>query len=263
MTAALLDPRNGPDHDMPQSSTPPRRYVIASVPRSGSTLLARLLWGTEQVGRPKEYLNPMQLRDWEVRLGGWTSRRLHGALHGVAVGALVGRSWSQRRLMTHLDRVEARRSSGGWFGLKLHHHHFDRYGGMAGLGDWLSRVRWIRIQREDRLGQAISWTRALQSGQWAAWQTTRREARYSRVAIRQRLDAIARAEDGWDVVLDALPVHTLTYEALVADPAGTVRQVLRWLEVPHAAVVQVPRPPTRRQADDVTEQWRRRWASGA
>ena len=261
---SLLDPRNGAAHDCAASTSPGpvRRYVIASVPRSGSTLLARLLWGTDRVGRPKEYLNPMQLRDWEVRLGRAPSRQLHGVLSGAAVGAVVGRGWSADRLVAHLQRVEERRSVGGWLGLKLHHHHFERYGGMGGLHGWLESARWLRIRREDRLGQAISWARALQSGRWAAWQEAGRKARYSREAIRRRLVAIERAEAGWDAALQGREVHALTYEALVADPVAATRGVLTWLGVPDASTVAIPPPPTRRQADAITELWRSRWRSG-
>lgn len=259
----LLDPRNGADHDLPAPATPPRAYVIASVPRSGSTLLARLLWGTGRVGAPKEYLNPMQLRDWEVRFGGPVSRRAHGLLDGRVMGAVVGRGWSEARLAAHLERVRMRRSSGGWFGLKLHHHHFLRMGGRPALDRLLPEVRWVRIQRPDRLGQALSWHRALSSGRWASWQTEARPPTYRRDAIRRRLQAIDVAEAGWDRALADVPVHSLTYAELVADPEAAVRGVLRWLDVEDADAVAVVPPPTRRQADARTQDWRARWLSGA
>lgn len=259
----LLDPRNGPEHDLPVPETPPRAYVIASVPRSGSTLLARLLWGTGRVGAPKEYLNPMQLRDWTVRSGRGLGPVVHRQLTGPLVGAWVGRAWSPRRLGAHLERVRRHRSSGGWFGLKIHHHHLQRVGGRAALEGWLGPVRWVRIRRQDRLGQAISWARALRSGQWAAWQPAGRPVRYRRSLVHARLAAIAEAEAGWDAVLAADPVLELTYEALVADPTAATRSVVRWLGVADADAVAVPPPPTRAQADAVTAEWRRRWASGA
>lgn len=256
----LLDPRNGPDFDLPASVTARGSYVIASVPRSGSTLLARLLWETGLVGAPKEYLNPMQLRDWMVRTGRPRERWLYAGLRGPAVGAVVGRNWSAERLAQHIARVRTHRTSGGWFGLKIHHHHFQRYGGLGFIDQILPDARWIRISRGDRLGQAISWARALGSGQWAAWQPTGRAVQYGRHRIRQRLMAIERGESGWDSALHDRPVLHVSYESLVADPQHTIHEVLRWLDV--VEEVDVASLPTRRQADAVTEAWRDRWAAG-
>ncbi len=260
MASDLLDARNGPAYDHPATTDEPGTYIIASLPRSGSTLLARLLWDTGWVGAPKEYLNPMQLRDWEVRLGRPPSRWLHGGLRGAAVGAIVGRGWSERRLSRHLERVRCRRSSGGWFGLKLHHHHFVRYGGMSFVDRVLPDARWLRISRADRLGQAISWQRALESGQWAAWQPKGEPVRYRRSRIEQRLADIEQAEMGWDRSLAGRAVWSVTYEALVASPGTTLQSALSWLGVERR--VEDPQLPTGRQADRVTDDWRARWTAG-
>ena len=119
----LLDPRNGPRWDLHTTEQNRRSYVVASTPRTGSTLLCRTLWGTGLVGAPKEYLNPMQLRDWEVRLGSpWSSLR-HRALGGMSLGLVTRGRWDHQRIAQHLDRVKQRRTaSSGWFGMKLHAH---------------------------------------------------------------------------------------------------------------------------------------------
>ena len=94
----LLDPRNGPRWDLPPPESPPDNYVIAAIPRSGSTLLSRVLWDCGQAGAPSEYLNPMQLCDWERRFGAPRSEmprtgRLSGispGLHGAGQRATCG-----------------------------------------------------------------------------------------------------------------------------------------------------------------------------
>lgn len=258
-----LDPRNGPEFDCPVERGPSQRYVVASVPRSGSTLLCRLLWDIGCVGAPKEYLNPMQLRDWECRMGSPLSQRFHSQVKGQWVGALVGRGWSAARIRQHLQRVSARRTSGGWFGLKLHRHHFLRFCGPADAGGLLGQPVWIRIQRRDRLGQAISWARALQTDRWASWQTEVRAPRYQRALVASRLAAIADAEAGWDDYLRGRRCLSLAYEDLVTDPENTLRSVLRYLEVPDADDRSVPRPESQRQADGVNDEWRHRWMRDA
>ncbi len=262
----LLDPRNGAAFDLPAPETPPRTYVIASVPRSGSTLLCRLLWDTGRVGAPKEYLNPMQLRDWEVRLGARRrDRAAAAALRGPLVGALAGRvGWDEARLRAHLTRVRDRRSSGGWFGLKLHHHHLLRWFPDGDVTRVLGPVRWIRIRRGDRLGQAVSWARALQTGQWAHWQRPLLPPVYSRWAIERRRAAIDAGEAGWDRILDREDVLEVTFEELTDAPEATLRRVLAALAVADAATMRLPPPPTRRQADGINATWvARHRAAGA
>jgi hypothetical protein len=81
-TFGLIDPRNSASHDFPPPGGPVRAYVIAATQRSGSTLLCRTLWDSGIAGAPKEYLNPLQLRDWEVRFGTPRSQLLYLVLRG-------------------------------------------------------------------------------------------------------------------------------------------------------------------------------------
>lgn len=262
MRGRLLDPRNDAAHDLAPPRTPPRTYVIASTPRSGSTLLCRLLWASGRAGAPKEYLNPMQLRDWEVRFG---ERRRDRALARALRGPLVGvgmarRGWGPDRIAAHLERVRARRSSGGWFGLKLHHHHRVRWFADARLPTLLGDVTWIRIQRADRLRQAVSWSRAEQTGQWASWQRPLLPPVYSRRRIEARWKDLDDAERSWDAHLAGETVLDVGYEELAATPQRTMRRVLHWLEVPDAAAITVNGPDLHRQADATTEHWVARYA---
>ncbi len=257
----LLDPRNAESFDLPAPASPRRPWVLASVPRSGSTLLCRVLWDTGGVGAPKEYLNPMQLRDWEVRLGtSALSRFGYGLLRGPAVGLARGRGWSRDRLVAHLERVRRRRSdSSGRFGLKLHYHHFESWF-LARQWDpeeILAPVRWIRIYRKDRLAQAVSWARALQTGRWAHHQRSLAPAFYRPNQISRLLAEIERQEAGWDAFFAARGIEPLrtSYEDVSGDLAGTVRRVLHHLEVPGAASACVAAPDLRPQADELNARW--------
>ena len=52
MIGWLLDARNGEPFDLPPSPLRPRTYVVASLPRTGSTLLCNALWDTGRAGAP-------------------------------------------------------------------------------------------------------------------------------------------------------------------------------------------------------------------
>lgn len=263
----LLDPRNGLDWDLPPFTGSARTYVVASIPRSGSTLLANALWDTHRVGAPKEYLNPMQVRDWEARLAPSPFTRLrHAALRGPLVG-LAGRGpWTRDRLSAYLDRVRARRTGPeGWFGLKLHHHHLAAWFLDRGwdVDELLHVDRWVAIHRADHLAQAVSWARALQTGAWASWQRPWRAPVYDARLIRSRLRAIEQAERGWDAFFVARGIEPLrvSYESLVDDRAGTVRRVLAFLDVHDAPPL--AEPDTRRQADAINLEWIARFQRGS
>jgi trehalose 2-sulfotransferase len=243
----LLDPRNGPSWDLSAPATR-RAYVIASTPRTGSTLFANALWDTGRAGAPKEYLNPMQLRDFAVRF------RTPGSIR-----ALVGSDAGAMR--EHLQRVRAvRTGANGWFGLKLHHHHFERWWHV--VEDLVAPVAWFHVVRRDRLAQAISWERALQTGRWADFQRGRLPPLFSRARIQRRLDAIERAEAGWAAFFVARRIVPceLVYEDAVADLDGAVRGALRFLGEPDDLAPIAPSQT--RQADALSAAWRERFLGG-
>lgn len=249
----LLDERNGPCWDLPAPQTPAKTYIIATTPRTGSTMLCRMLWDTGLVGAPKEYLNSMQLRDWEVRMGSVRSRWLHQALSGRRL-VVAGRGWGRARLAAHLQRVQQRRSSGGWFGLKLHHHHHRRLVGGAS--------RWIVLTRRDRVAQAVSWARALQTNQWIGGEPPR-PARYSRRLIRRCLAEVTSGEALWEAHFTAAGVVPLRleYEKLVDAPWSTVRAVLAHLSVSDTSPGVALAPTLIRQADATSTAWASRFKS--
>ena len=253
----LLDPHNHPRCDLPPPAARPRTYVIATTPRTGSTLLCRLLTDTGLVGAPSEYLNPMQRRDWSVRRG----QHHLAPLRGLGLGVLRLLPWPHAAMQAHLDEVRQHRSGGGWFGLKLHHHHFRALRAEAVLGEV---ALWVRLSREDRLAQAVSWARALQSGQWTAAEPRRRRPIYSRALIQRCLDAIAAGEAGWEAWLAAHPAPTvrLSYEALAADPRAATGAVLAALGAAGEVSGVGTAPELVRQADAESAQWRARFLSG-
>lgn len=253
----LVDPRNAEVWDLPTHDVPNRTYVIATTPRCGSTLLCRALWQTGQIGAPKEYLNPTQLRDWAVRIGTPAERTLHLALRGPLLH-LVRPPREPAALGARLDAIRARRSGpSGWFGLKLHHHHRVRWLASIAPEALLGPIRWIHIDREDRLAQAISWVRARQTGRWIAGARGYGWARYDASAIRDAVDALTIADHAWRRFFEERRVLRLRYRDVVDDLPDTVDRVLRWLDEPAAA--HAPRPELTPQADARTQAWRARW----
>jgi len=243
---AVIDrPPSGPDAspeaDESVGAGVTRRYVIASVPRSGSSLLTHLLWETGVAGAPNEYLNPLQRRAFDERFG-------------------------PMPVEVYLERLQRFRTTGnGVFGLKIHRHHARRFVEAPGhdLADLLPDARWIATARRDRVAQAVSMEIAHQTRRWAHRpQPPRREATYDHHSISKRLDAINRQMAGWATWFDERGIVPLTvwYEDLVADPDAVLAEVLARIDPPGLSGSaterrDVRRPRPERQADHVNAEW--------
>jgi LPS sulfotransferase NodH len=134
--------------------------------------------------------------------------------------------------------------------MKVHRHHFERWGGFE--GDVV-----VRIVREDRLAQAVSWARARQTNRWADFQTEQFRPRYSRRLIQRCLDSIEADEGAWARQFPQALV--LTYEGLAADLNGTVDRVLERLGEHRVGTVEAALSV---QADEVNRAWAERFRAG-
>jgi LPS sulfotransferase NodH len=219
----------------PYSGAAPRSYLIASTQRSGSYYLSYLLRGTGQLGAPFEYLHPDHEPRWHERLG---TSGLPETLH-------------------RLFRI--RTSPNGWFGVKAHWDHFEY--GRAQAGELLQFEKFMRIERRDRLAQAVSLALARQTSSWMSIQESRSEPRYDERKIAHALAILERDTQCWDRWFDAAGIDPLVvyYEDLAADPLGVLNLIMR--EFGLELVGTLPTVPTRKQASEVNEDWLRRYAS--
>jgi LPS sulfotransferase NodH/GT2 family glycosyltransferase len=246
-------------------------YLICSNPRSGSWLLAEGLRATERAGRPEEYFNPSARATYLRQFG---------------LGADVSPDhWLERV-------IDAGTTANGVFGAKVHRMHIgellalvrdvtgDRQSvDAAVLAAAFPGLTLVHHDRLDRLGQALSWYRALATGRW--WQvgdtagapipdplTSARPSAAPRGerdgrpleldpaivdGLRRRLD---REEREWrDFFRTAeLPLLQTTYEQLTRDYEGTIRAIVE--EVSGSPASPPARPVLERQADELNDRWR-------
>jgi trehalose 2-sulfotransferase len=264
----MHDARNGPAYDLPPSREAPRSYVIASLPRSGSTLLARALWESGVAGAPGEYFNPRHMADF---LGRWGGFHAFGIARLLTAGPSVWRRTTTLKSMplpAYVDALRRSRSTpNGVFGVKLHYGHLERAFLRPGydVESVLGRPRWIWMVRRDHVRQAISYVRALQTKAWQSDRRANEEPRYDFERIARRLADFETRERAWERWLASRAIEPLriVYESFTESYEPTVREVLRHLGIPNADDVRIPPPPLERQADDVTEQWVERFLQDA
>jgi LPS sulfotransferase NodH len=247
-----------------------RLLVIASVERTGSTLLCSILRGTQAAGAPEEYLN-IQTKNFArlrktIRAPKLRFSQLPLAFARLATGRYPWKnisSFSQASFRNYLLAVARERTTpNGVFGVKMHWNQYKRH--MLDLGldvnVWEAPVSWVRITRENELRQAISFVRAAQSESWNSNMQVVREPIYDAAAIINALDRITEENTEWDSYFATegiVPLH-ITYEQLISDMDSTVRKVMAFIDAP---VEVVPAPQTKKQSESSSRQWAERFVN--
>ena len=225
------------DHEFPRGTPTTISYMVCSVPRCGSSLLCELLCNTQLAGAPTEFFDAQLMSEFRGR---WGSRSLEDYLR---------------------DLLERKTSPNGVFGIKVHWGQLGNALGEADPAELFPGLRYVHMRREDRLRQAVSWVRALQTNQWASTHELRGEPAFDAAKIALYLERIDAEESQWHAFFEhrRITPHTVTYRALVDSPQGTVRDVLAYLGVPGAAAAVCGAPTLLRQADVVTDEWVERY----
>jgi LPS sulfotransferase NodH len=234
------------EFDFPHySGAPPWPYLLASVPRSGSTYVSHLFWETGCLGAPLEYCN-------------FEPNGPYG--HASQSAAEQERLWHAA--------LNRRTSPNGVFGLKGFPVQFEALlsGNHALLAEVLrtlfpspQKSCVVLLHRRDRTAHAISYARAILSGIWRAEQERRgrAEPEYSRIAVERAASLIESQEQAWHAMLGDLRIVPLElwYEDVLADPALALNAVAGYLgvEIEPSAAVKVP--PIKRQSQQGARAW--------
>ena len=238
--------------------------VVASVERTGSTLLCSILRGTKRAGTPIEYLN-IHTRNFA------NFRRQHGVPKIKPLLRPLGWlrsatrrypwrkiSWfepgSYRRYLEQIAAVNT--TENGVFGIKMHWNQYERH--MLDVGAtvdlWKVPVTWVRITRRDEIRQAISFVRAAQTESWNSNMAAIKEPVYDGPAIAQALDRIAHENMQWSNYFasnNISPLH-ITYEELIGDTPATIGKIMNLIG---EQLGEIPASQVRPQSDSRNGQW--------
>ncbi len=237
-------------YDQPPFRGQRRFYMIAESPRSGSQLLADLLWRTGRMGSPGEYFNL-----------DWTVPTLSERLGSGPFDTPEGRQAYLRAVIRH------RTTPNGVFGAKAHFDQLRPFLADETTRALLRRSRFVWLRRRDLLAQAISFVAALRTGQWRLMRggdVQALKAVYSRSLLERAIGTVASDERNWQIAFERNRIEPLEvwYEDLVADPDPICRGICNLVGIEDAG------PPFRlsdsaleRQVDPLKEQWRQRYAA--
>lgn len=213
---------------------PSKTYFLSAIPRTGSTWFSLQLWKTGVLGAPLEYLNMVDRAEDVVAF--------NGDIHAY------WRSIRQRRT-----------SPNGVFGSKLFTANFrDVFDRQQSALELLTADYLINLRRRNRVDQAVSYARAMQTRVWIeGGLPPATEPTYDSELLHECLTLIERQEDSWLKIAErtGARVLTLCYEDYSADPNSSIQQIIDFLDVrdPVPPLTHIPDIP--KQRDSISAEW--------
>jgi LPS sulfotransferase NodH len=284
-----------------------RAYLVCATPRSGSTLVCQALKRTGVAGRPEEYFEALRHsgrpRRPEEYFIGVDYKSIFDQLGERNIDELgpppPAPRWSRAAYDRYLEwALETGTTPNGVFGAKLMWGYF---------GDFISLLRnvpryrelplaqllpeafpdltFVRVVRANKIRQAVSLWKAVQTATWRDEDSRRETAlddvdedaesppyrsfladqrpqlRFHYRAIAHLLDQILVEEASWDAFFEHCGVRPalVLYENFAADPQTATRSLLGRLGLEPPADLNVA-PRMRRQSDGINDDWVRRFS---
>ena len=234
---------------------PEKTYLICATPRSGSYLLSYGLTRTQLAGRPDEYFQVRDFFTWTERLGfkaGSFTEYVQGVIQARTVAGVFG----AKIMWDHMDNCFSiyLNSIPELMGKPRHEQ----------LARLFYHPRYIFITRRDKVRQAVSMVRALQTQVWQIWvdifaeQTTLAQQPYFDFDwIEREYWNLLKAEQHWRDFFAASGIEplTLVYEEFAERFEDTITDVLRYLKIDLPPTYVPPTPTIHKQADALNESW--------
>lgn len=233
---------------------PQTSYIIYATPRSGSYLLCEALTNTGLAGQPREFFNPNQ---------------------GLLFFEQCGVHWSHTAEYLHWTYATGT-TPNGVFGIKIIWSFFeeciDQLRDIEGneklsVPDLLAKVfprhQAIMITRQDKVRQAISYWKALQTDTWVSFEEEKKPTLPAKELVfnfqeieylRRRLIECEQEMQQYFAEYHIQPL-VIVYEDFVKAYEKTALQVLDYLHIPIPADLLFGERKMQKQSDSQTEEW--------
>jgi len=240
-------------------------YILCGTPRTGSTLLCRLLAATKRVGEPDSFYRRQNIAEWAEE---W----------GLPSPDSMEREAFERLYLA--AAIRAGKAGTGLFGMRLMRENLEELQAIldrqfpnlpsdrARLEAAFGRLLFLHLSRADKLAQAISLIKAQQSGLWhrapAGTEIERlapaQEPRYDFALLRREVAALEAYDAAWNdwFAAEGIEPLRLDYDSLSADPAATLIRISEALGV-EAPAREAIRPGVAKLADATSLEWMERY----
>jgi len=260
-------------------------YLIASTPRSGSTLLCEALRNTGVAGRPDEYYQhrrktglPRRPREYFEDEGAETPE-VHGILGEYTRVDDELTLYDPRRFATYREyldwTIQEATTQNGVFGAKVMWGYFngfvDRLRDLHGNAVLPTRKvlersfpnlgGWIFVSRRDKVRQAVSLWKAIQTWTWSRdtsdGHLLKHDLRYSFDAIRHLARQLEEQDREWLAFFEESTIQPfrVVYEDFADRYEGTALDILRHLQIRIPPDLAFGERRMTRQADELSERW--------
>lgn len=228
-------------------------YFIAATYRSGSTFLGETLAATGLAGDPKEFFHRLNMTD------------------------LARQNYVEFIRQTIRDTA----TPNGVFGAKLLWHHvayirehvqqfppFDapKMTARDTLDILFDHPKYLYITRNDKLGQAISYVKARQTGVFHEYDNQSSpnpvaEPVYNQQAIREALLKMNLDDMAWRAYFQATSIvpYTVVYEDFRARRDVIAREIAGFLGIAMQPDFVLPPPPLKPTSNGINKEWRKRF----
>jgi trehalose 2-sulfotransferase len=245
---------------------PSRSYVLACTPRVGSHLLSDALTSVGIAGRPRE---------WLPRFTANTAPKSPMERMKLVTQPPPDETYDTEADAAHIRKILASGTGeNGVFGIVVHwlvlQDAVRRLQAFAGtpesaphrvLASVFPNLSYVWLKRRDRVAQAVSWYKAIQTGVYVGRHGEGgagedEPLRFDYGKIRYLLSALTSFENAWGSYFSAngLAPLVLYYEDLSAHYVSTVRSVLDFLRL-DVEGVEIARPKHEKYADAQSLAW--------
>jgi trehalose 2-sulfotransferase len=124
------------------------------------------------------------------------------------------------------------------------------------LEEALGPLTFVHLRREDIAAQAVSWSRAEQTGYWQQGDVITQEPHQDIAQKRLLMETIRMHNGAWEAwfATQGVQTHTVTYEQLVGDRRRVIQGIVTKLAVELPSNWR-PRSLHRKQADELNRAW--------
>jgi LPS sulfotransferase NodH len=243
-------------------------FIVCTSPRSGSTLLCKLLAATGKSGKPDSHFHSPSVSDW-TRNYSIAAEDFH----------------TECELLSAIFMAARDRGTGStsMFGLRMQGHSFDYFMqklrvlhesyacDSERIHAAFGKTLFIHLSRKDKLDQAISYVKAAQSGLWhiAADGTelerlsVHQEPVYDEKAIAHQCAKLSDMDKRWEswFIGEGLDPLRVQYNDLSDNPIGVVCEVLHRLGI-DPEIARGLELPIARLADATNKSWAKKYREG-
>lgn len=266
---------------------PCRSYLICATPRSGSTLLCEALTNTAIAGHPQEYFEalkstglPKRPQDYFADFTSPDIVEILGSYSRIDDRPTQFAQYDVSSYAYYLEKVfEEGTTPNGVFGAKLMWSYLDDF--VAYLSDILfckempvpqllstvfPNLHYIWVIREDKVQQAVSLWKAIQTWTWkqessSADKQPARELHFHFAAIDHLVQQITRDEAAWQryFATNGIQPFPVVYEELIRAYEKTALSILDYLSIPIPDNHLFAERRMKQQADALSDEWVQRY----